>query len=105
MKIQFQNLVYSPHLSQETPSFRASLVVNGKPRGIVRNDGRGGANLYTDHTVEREIDAYAATLPPADFDGMKVSETAETLIFGIVYDAMDDSTDPIGEAFRKEARP
>lgn len=87
MKIQLKNLEHNEALSRETPAFTATLVVDGVEKGQVQNDGSGGANRYSDRTIERELDAYAATLPLVELEGMKFPETAETLIFGIVYDA------------------
>ena len=89
MKIELQNLQYNEALSQETPAFTASLIINGEPRGTVRNNGTGGGNFYSDPKIEREINAYAKTLPLVNFDGIKFHETAETLIFGLVYDAAE----------------
>jgi|LakMenEpi03Aug12_release.lakeMendotaPanAssembly.Ray.scaffolds.fasta_scaffold525872_1 hypothetical protein len=84
MKLALTNLEHFDALSQETPAFTADLIVDGTPRGKVRNHGSGGANFYTDPKVEREIDAYAKTLPMVEFDGMKFHETAETLIFQLI---------------------
>lgn len=89
MNLALHNLQHAALLDRTTPAFTATLVVNGIERGTVRNDGSGGANYYTDRDVEREINAYAATLPPAEFEGLQVPETAETLIFGLVYDAAE----------------
>jgi hypothetical protein len=102
MKIELRNLNHMTALSRETPAFTAHLYVDGKPRGTVRNSGDGGANYWSDRTVERDLNAYAQTLPLVDFDGSKFPETAETLIFGLVYDAQDAGLDPIGDSFRKE---
>lgn len=84
MKLTLSKLEYSEALSRKTPAFTATLVVDGISRGNVRNDGSGGANRYDDPKVEREIDAYAKTLPMVEFDGMKFHETAETLIFSLI---------------------
>lgn len=89
MTIQLRHLQHASHLDRETPAFTATLVFNGIERGTVRNDGSGGANYYTDRCVEREMNAYAATLPLVEFEGLKFPETAETLIFGLVYDAQE----------------
>jgi hypothetical protein len=103
MQIELRNLNHMPALSRETPAFTAHLYVDGQPRGTVRNSGDGGANYWSDRTVERELDAYGQTLPPVDVDGSKFHATAETLIFGLVYDAQDAGLDPVGDSFRKEA--
>lgn len=97
MKLALRNLQRAAHLDRTTPAFTAHLIVNGIHRGTVRNDGSGGANYYTDRDVEREINAYAATLPLVELEGQKFPETAETLIFGLVYDAQKVTTEPLIE--------
>jgi len=84
MKIALSNIQQNDALSQETPAFVADLSIDGTPRGKVRNEGRGGCCFWTDRSAEREIDAYAATLPPVEFDGFKVPESAETLVFSML---------------------
>jgi hypothetical protein len=86
MNIELRNLEYNPALSEETPAFTATLVLNGKPRGRIRNSGRGGAIHYEDRSAEKELDAVAATLPPMEIEGMIIPENAETLLFGIVLE-------------------
>lgn len=84
MSIELRNLNHLPALSRETPAFTAHLYINGQSRGTVRNDGTGGANYWSDRTVERELDAYGRTLPMVELEGMKFHETAETLIFALI---------------------
>ncbi len=84
MKLALKNLEHFEPLSRETPAFHATLVVNDIERGTVRNHGDGGANIYSDPKVEREIDAYAQTLPMVEMEGFKFHETAETLIFALI---------------------
>jgi hypothetical protein len=67
MKVELKNIKYAAFASQETNCFEATLYVNGKRRGTVRNDGHGGCNYYTDHEAERELDEYAKTLPKESF--------------------------------------
>lgn len=108
MNLALHNLQHAAHLDRTTPAFTAHLIVNGIERGTVENYGSGGANYYTDRDVEREINAYAATLPPAEFEGLQVPETAETLIFGLVYDAQEATPAPRPAAkrpFHPETNP
>lgn len=52
----------APQLSEETEAFTANLYVNGKRAGDVRNDGRGGCNLYgfVSREMSEAFHAYAA---------------------------------------------
>lgn len=84
MQIELRNLNHMPALSRETPAFTAHLYVDGQPRGTVRNSGNGGANYWSDRSVERELDAYGRTLPMVEFERLKFHETAETLIFALI---------------------
>lgn len=86
MNIILTEVIQSAAQSRETPAFTANLHIDGLPRGSVRNDGGGGCCFWTDRTAERELDAYAKTLPPVEFDGFKVPESAETLVFGLLPD-------------------
>jgi len=84
MKIQLTNIEHNETLSRETPAFTATVVVNDIERGTVRNSGNGGAIIWQDYDAEREITEYAATLPPIDFDGLKIPQSAETVIFELL---------------------
>ena len=44
MKLEIKNLKVASYLSEETLAFDASLYVDGKRVGTVRNSGRGGNN-------------------------------------------------------------
>ena len=64
MKVEIKNLKYAEWASQETNCFDASVYIDGKRVGTVRNDGSGGPNFYHPHSVEQTLQKYAATLPP-----------------------------------------
>lgn len=68
MKIEVKNVKHAAFASQETMCFTADLLVNGQKLGAVRNDGRGGANVFEVYGREvralmDEADAYCKTLP------------------------------------------
>lgn len=64
MKIELRKVAHYPRLSEETEAFNAEIYIDGVKRGDVKNDGHGGMNMIYPHTLEREIDEYAKTLPP-----------------------------------------
>ena len=84
MKIELSSIKHNKMLSRETPAFTATVSINGIERGTVRNSGNGGAIIWQDYDAEREIEKYAATLPPVDFDGLKIPHSAETVIFELL---------------------
>jgi hypothetical protein len=93
VKIELRNIKHAEFASQETNCYSATLIINGEPRGQVSNEGHGGADHFTDHDAERELNQYAATLPPkvTDIDDAdsptgkwEMKQTAETLVTDIV---------------------
>jgi hypothetical protein len=84
MKIELKNIKHAAFASQETQCFEASLYINGKARGTVSNEGYGGADRFSDHSAEDELNAYAKTLPPStyEWDGKthEFSQSAESLV-------------------------
>ena len=54
MKIELKNIKLAQFASQETNCYQASIYVDGKKSGTVRNDGQGGADLLcsSDHSCE-----------------------------------------------------
>jgi len=63
MKLELKKVTYNARLSQETSAFAAEIWIDGAKRGSVMNDGGGAPNRYEDRAAEKEIDAYAKTLP------------------------------------------
>ena len=80
MKIEVKSVKVLLNASEETLCFEAKLFVDGVACGIVSNSGHGGSNRYSDHTVEKRIDAYAATLPPLMVSGEPLTQNADLLI-------------------------
>ena len=80
MKVELKAIKFYPAMTEETHCFRASLYLDGVRRGWVLNEGRGGANVYSDPTAEEELNAYGKTLPPIVGEGYEVHEDADMLI-------------------------
>lgn len=81
MKVELKKVRFNERMSEETNCFIADLVLDGKGRGVVSNRGTGGGNEYSDHAAERELHAYAKTLPHVDIgEGMTVPYDADLLV-------------------------
>ena len=91
MQIELKSFKYSAFASQETACFQAALWIDGKKRGTVRNDGHGGCNYFFPWEVEREINAWAKTLPPCSLGKMYglIPMNAEILISELVDDEIE----------------
>lgn len=88
MKIELKNFKYSDFASHETPCFEATIVIDGKRRGTVSNDGRGGSNCYHPYGIEFDIQAYAMTLPAevCELFPEGLAQNADSLISRILDD-------------------
>ena len=86
MKIELKNIKYADWASQETACYQATIFINGVKVGETSNHGQGGADNVYPHEVAERIDAYAATLPPLDYDGYVIAQNHET-IFGDLLNA------------------
>lgn len=91
MKIELKNVKYSAFNSEETDCFEATIYLDGKRACRVSNEGRGGPHLFESLAVQKQIDAYAKTLPEIDVsylyaDGERhtMEQDAELLISGLV---------------------
>jgi hypothetical protein len=84
MQITLKNVKYSEFASQETYCFEATIYLDGKKAGQVRNDGQGGCNFYYPHTIEEAINAYAVTLPPVVSGGITLNHDADWLIMNLI---------------------
>ena len=92
MKIELKKVSYSERLSEETSAFVADVYIDGKKRGEARNDGHGGPTTIHPVDLEREIDAYAKTLPPEPNPwekGGTIQPDAEILIDDALTDYLD----------------
>lgn len=75
MKVELKNVKIAEFLSEETTAFTATLYIDGKRTGMVRNDGRGGNNHVTPWAGVgwepiRAFQSWAATLPPLVIDDL-----------------------------------
>lgn len=86
MKIELKRISYNARLSQETPAFAADVWIDGKKRGTAENDGHGGSTLIHPFDLEREIEAYAKTLPPIEVKGCgPLQPTADIVLGDLLY--------------------
>lgn len=63
MKIELRNVKYAAFASEETTCFEGTLYIDGVSRGVVSNDGRGGAHRYSDYSAPKMLSDYASSLP------------------------------------------
>ncbi len=84
MKIELKNIKYAAFASEETHCFEATIYVDGKKVGNVRNDGKGGSDWFDPPGCERPIDDYAKTLPKYEAWGMTMEHSAEEIIGDLV---------------------
>ena len=88
IKVELRNVKYAAFASQETSCFEATVYMDGRKSLTVRNGGTGGDNYWYDIIpgATKELKAYAATLPPVDYDGTKLDMDAGLLV-GELLDA------------------
>ena len=86
MKITLAKVKTNKRLSEETICFSADLHIDDKKVAEVSNRGHGDPILFSDFDVERKINEYAATLPPAEAFGMTFKQTAEMIVSDLVAD-------------------
>lgn len=89
MKVELTKVKYAAFASQETSCFQATVVIDDKVAGHVRNDGHGGANHYEPRSVEDALNAHAKTLPPlkARHEGERdLDMDADLFIGGLLTD-------------------
>jgi hypothetical protein len=86
MNITLKNVSYSAAMSQETSCFTATIYVDGVKAGDARNDGHGGSTFIFPHSLEKQIEVYAKTLPPRVFQDMTLSMDADMVIGDLLSD-------------------
>jgi hypothetical protein len=71
MNLSLTNIIITPHLSEETTCFQATVQVDGKPAFIASNRGQGADNEYRPYgsdpryrTLLEQVQVWARTLPP-----------------------------------------
>jgi hypothetical protein len=70
MNLSVKNVKFHDDMSQETPCYSASIYLDNKRIGVVRNDGCGGCNCYDwlDYKAGREIERQEPDLDDIIFD-------------------------------------
>jgi hypothetical protein len=78
MKIELKNIKYAAFASQETSCYEATIYIDGKKRGTVKNDGYGGSDNVHPWQLANEIDEYAKNLPfmACSFDDPRTGKPA-----------------------------
>ena len=88
MKIELKGI--KGHQGHDSFCFTATLMVDGKKRGQVSDDGNGGALFFSDFAAQKEINEYGATLPqknfPAEWGGGSYRQDADTLVGDLLED-------------------
>ena len=81
MKIELKNIKTHEAMSEETTCFSASIYLEGKRIGVVRNRGCGGCNEYTwtDNTAGRKVEAWAET-QETDYEFEKLDQIIDDLM-------------------------
>jgi|WetSurMetagenome_2_1015567.scaffolds.fasta_scaffold792144_2 hypothetical protein len=80
MNIELRNISHNARLSRETTAFAADIFVDGKCRGNVHNDGNGGPDMISPHSLATELEAYAATLPEVKLGENSYKQTADLML-------------------------
>lgn len=96
MKIELKNVKHASFASRETTCFEASIYIDGKKAGSVRNDGRGSEDEIFPYELRNRIDTYAAILPMRDVSAIfgdviphLIPESAGSLIGALMDDWME----------------
>ena len=89
MNIELRNVKHAAFDSQETDCFEATIYIDGKRAGTVRNEGNGVPNMYDPWAIEKPIEEYAKTLPPYPLDmGDGRIEHVEQSADGVIGDLL-----------------
>ncbi len=92
-QIELKNLKYAAFASQETSCFEATVNLDGKRAGTVRNDGHGGCNMYHPWTINDTLEAIAKTLPNetldlGDGEKTEMPASADSIIDNLLNDML-----------------
>jgi len=80
MKIELKNIKRAEFQSEETHCFQASVYIDGKAAGTVRNSGHGGPNEYHPHELWERLEAFAKKQPPVDYQTIELFKDADWVI-------------------------
>lgn len=95
-KVELKNVKYAAFASEETSCFEATVYIDGVKKGVVSNDGKGGADRYDPWRLEGELALIAKDLPAIDISYLHtepagtrmMAQTAETMIGELLQDAI-----------------
>ncbi len=81
MNITLKNVKIHPDMSEETNCFSATICLDGKAVGEVKNDGRGGCNSYYwgDRDASKRINEWADK-QPTEFEFEKLDQLVDDLL-------------------------
>jgi len=80
MKVELKNIKHMPSLSEETNAYTATLYVDGRKIGTVKNSGQGGPDeFHGDRDAHAELSAYLQTLPEIDYGSFKSRPDVESV--------------------------
>ena len=88
MNISLKRLLVVERMSEETLCFTADIALDGKVVGDVKNDGRGGCNLYhwNDYALGAKIEAYAKSVDTSGYN----FEHLDSLLDGMISKAQEE---------------
>lgn len=97
MKIELKSIKHAAFSSEETECFSAVIYVAGVKAGSVSNAGHGGPNCTRPYGLEKQINEYAASLPPLDISHLSndggmhtIAQNCETLIGDLLTKYLTD---------------
>lgn len=86
MKIEIRNVKHAKFASEETDCFEATVLIDGKVVGSVKNEGHGGNNFYYPREIEDTLDTHAKTLPQCQTDYGPLDMSADLIIGDLFSD-------------------
>lgn len=90
--VELRGVKHAKFASEETECFEATVYINGKKEGLVRNDGKGGSNFYHPIQLQDKLDKIAKTLPPLPPDELfpkGLEQDADILIGELLSDHLE----------------
>ena len=86
MQITLKNIKHSAFASQETYCYEASIYVDGKKSGTVRNEGYGGEDhiVWNSKEIEQRVEAWVEVQPrmPLPWDKSETIKFSLEVMFG-----------------------
>jgi hypothetical protein len=81
MNVELKNVRIHPDMSEETECFSATIYLDGRKVGTVKNHGHGGCHEYywTDYEAGRRLDEWAKA-QPTEFEFEKLDQIFDSLL-------------------------